>query len=249
MQLFEKSEAKTEAFWGLTDYVQRLIRNTAVNRQLSEAGREELREYITTEYLKAAARVPELPDGFTLPDAIVGSAYRLRGRLEHEEIETLFALDKAGGGLEQKRLKAIIAGYDNKRKVNLPVWKSAENLIFSDDELQTLAFDAVGKERVTLLSEQSGAFRARLRESRPEILPPFNASERLTDAQELSYFASQNGIYDKDPKMIMRRLYSTLKRVTGDDNVYESIVAGRTDYDLAKNFKNIVKALHNRAKD
>lgn len=248
MQLFQKSEVKAEAFVGLTDYVQRLIRNTAANRQLSESGREGIRESATTEYLKAAALLPEIPEDFNLPDAIVSSAYRLRGKLEHEEVATLFALDKASGGFELERIKAVIAGYDNKRKVNLPDWKSAENLIFHDEDLQELAFDAVGEKRVAHLSDQSGAFRARLRESRPETLPPFNASERPVDAQELSHFASQYGIHDRDPKMIMKRLHSTLKRVTGDDNVYEAIVAGRTDYDLAKNFGTITKALRSRAK-
>jgi len=248
MQLFERSESKTEALLSLTDYVQRLIRNTSFNRQLSESGREGIREYVTTEYLKAAALVPEIPEYFSLPDAIVSSAFRLRGKLERNEVTTLFALDKASGGFEQERIKAVIAGYDKKRAVPIPGWKSAENLIFGDKDLQALAFDAVGEERVTQLSEQSGAFRARLREVRPEAVPPFNASERPADAQELGHFASQNGIHDKDPKMIMNRFHTTLKRVTGDDNVYEAIVAGRTDYDLAKNFSGIVRALRSRAK-
>lgn len=248
MKLFEKSEVKTEAFWGLTDYVRKLVRSSAVNPKLSEAGRVGIREYITTEYLKAAALVSEFPEGIALPDAIVGSAFRMRGKLERSEVEALFALDKASGGFEQERLKTTIAGYDGKRNVQLPGWKSAENLIFGDDELQTLAFDAVGEERVAQLAEQSGAFRARLRETRPQALPPFNASERPADAQELSHFAGRNGIHDKDPKTIMKRFHSTLKRLAGDDNVYEAIVTGRTDYDLAKNFSRISKALHNKAK-
>ena len=246
MQLFEMSEVKIEAFVGLTDYVQRLISNTAVNRQFSESGREGVRESVTTKYLKAAALLPEIPEDFNLPDAIVSSVYRLRGKLEHEEVATLFALDKPSGGFEQERIKAVIAGYDNKRKVNLPDWKSAENLIFRDEDLQGLAFDAVGEQRVAHLSEQSGAFRARQREVRPETLPAFNALERPADAQELSHFASKNGIHDRDPKMIMKLLHSSLKRVTGNDNVYEAIVAGRTDYDLAKNFGTIVKALRSK---
>lgn len=83
-------------------------------------------------------------------------------------------------------------------------------------------------------------------EQHPEVLPPFNAAERQADAQELSHFASQNGIHDKDPKMIMKRFHSTLKRAVGDDGVYDAIVAGRTDYDLAKNFNTIVRSLRNR---
>jgi len=247
MQLFEESEVKTEAFVGLTDYVQRLIRSTSVNRQLSESGREGIRENVTTEYLKAAAQLSEMPEDFNLPDTIVSIAYRLRGKLEHEEVAMLFALDKASGGFEQERIKGVIAGYDSKRKVPIPDWKSAENLVFADDDLQVLAYEAVGEERVNRLSEQSGAFRARQRQVRPETLPAFNASERPADAQELNHFASQTGIHDKDPKSIMRQFNNRLKKLVGDDAVYDAIVAGRNDYDLAKNFGAITKALRNRA--
>ncbi|MEK7599464.1 MAG: hypothetical protein AAB462_00300 [Patescibacteria group bacterium] len=248
MQLFEKSEVKTEAFDGLTNYVQKLIGTSHTNRQLSEPAREGIREYVTTEYLKAAAKLPEIPEGFRLPATIVGSAYRLRGKLEYEEVATLFALDKAGGGLEQERIKAIIADYDSKRKVPIPDWKSAENLVFADDDLQQLAYEAVGSKRVTQLAEQSGKFRVRLRGLLPETLPSFDASERQADAQELSYFAEQNGINDNDPKMIMRQFNRALKRLAGDDGIYEAIVAGRADYDLAKNFSSISKALRHKAK-
>ena len=246
VQLFEKSTAKTEALWGLTEYVKRLIRNSAVNPQLSKSGREGVREYATTEYLRVAAQVSEIPEDFSLPDAIVSSAYRLRGKLEHEEIETLFALDKAGGGFERERIKAIVAGYDNKRAVLIPGWKSAENLIFTDTDLQALVYEAVGAERVSQLSEQSGGFRARLRELRPEALPPFNATERPADADELRYFAERSGVHDKNPKMIMKQLNNRLRKLVGDDAIYEAIVAGRSDYDLAKNFASITEALRTK---
>lgn len=248
MQLFEKSEVKSEAFYGLTDYAQLLIRTSQTNPQLSQSGREGVREYVTTEYLKAAALLPEIPEAYSLPDAVVGSAYRMRGKLEHEEVVTLFALDKASSGIEQERIKAIIAGYDSQRQVSIPGWKSAENLVFADKDLQTLAYEAVGQERVQQLAGLSGKFRARLREFKPETLPPFDASERREDAQELSYFAEQNGIHDKDPEKIMKQFSRTLKRLVGDDSVYDAIVTGRSDYDLAKNFSSIAKALRNRAK-
>jgi len=248
MQLFKKSEVKTEAFVGLTDYVQRLIRSTSVNRQLSESGREGIRENATAEYLKTAAQLPEMPADFNLPEAIVSSAFRSRGKLEHEEVETLFVLDKASGGFEEERIKGVVAGYDSKRKGPIPGWKSAENLVFADDDLQALAYEAVGEQRVSQLSEQSGAFRARQREVRPETLPAFNTSERPADAQELGHFASQNGIHDKDPKAIMRQFNNRLKKLADDDAVYEAIVAGRNDYDLAKNFSGIVKALRSKPK-
>lgn len=248
MQLFETSRVKTKAFVGLTDYVQRLIRSTSVNPRLSKSGREGVRENATTEYLKAAAQLPEMPEDYHLPEDILSIAYQLRGKLDPVEVATLFALDKASGGFEQDRVKVIIADYDGKRTVPIPGWRSAENLIFSDIELQNLALDAVGEQRVIELSEQSGAFRARQREVRPETLPLFNPSERPADAQELSHFASQNGVHDKDPKTIMRQLNNRLKKLAGDDAIYEAIVAGRSDYDLAKNFGTITKALRSKPK-
>jgi hypothetical protein len=133
--------------------------------------------------------------------------------------------------------------------VSIPDWQSAENLVFDDDDLQLLVYDAVGKQRVSQLSELSGAFRARQREVRPDTLPAFNASERPADAQELSHFASQNGIHDKDPKAIMRKLRQRLEKlVDGDQAVYDAIMVGRNDYDLARNFSGIVNALRTKPK-
>lgn len=243
MQLFDKSEVKSEAFLGLTDYVQRLNRG----RLTGQAEHKGIREYATTEYLKVVAQLPEIPEGVTLPDSIASSAYRMRSKLDRAEVAALFALDKAGGGLEQERIKAIIADYDSKRDVSIPEWKSAENLVFADEDLQQLAFEVVGDARVMKLAEVEGRFRARLREVRPDALPLFNAAERPADARELSHFARLNNIQDRDPKMIMRQFNNRLKKLAANEDVYQAIVIGRSDYDLAKNFSSISRALRSKS--
>jgi hypothetical protein len=246
VQLFERSEKKPQAFDGLSDYIDRLVRKSYTDFRISSSAREGIREYATTEYLKAAASMAEAPEGHTIPGDLMSAAYRMRGKLEPEEVATLFALDKADGSMERERLRALIVGYDKDRSVGLPTWKSGENLVFTNNELQDLAIDAVGSDRVTQLAEASGRFRMRLRERRPEVLPPFDPYERKADAEELSHIAFRNGIHDRGPKAIMRRINRTIKDLAGDAGVYEAIVTGRSDYDLASNFGTISAALRGK---
>lgn len=245
-QLYERSERKADAFWGVSQYIDRLLRVTAVNTALTPKERDGLREYSTTEYLKAASQLEQIPEGYGISSALMGAVYRMRGKLEHREVATLFSLVKAGGLLEQERLKAVISGYDKDRDVRLPEWKSAENLVFSDNELQELAYEAIGADRVGRLAEESGAFRMRLRQQHPDALPPFDPHVRRADGKELSHIASQSGIQDRDPGAIMRRMKLSIKSLAGDPAVYEAIIAGRSDYDLALNYQTITSVLHGR---
>ncbi|MET1033170.1 MAG: hypothetical protein ABWX94_01600 [Candidatus Saccharimonadales bacterium] len=243
MDLFQKSERKTDAFDGLTYYTDRLLRKSSTNRRLSQIERDNLRDHSVTEYLKAAKQVDTLPDGYELPASVMAGAYRLRGQLEHQEVVTLFDLDKAGGSWEQERIKSLITGYDKNRKISVPGWKQAENLVFKDPELQELAYEAVGPERVAQLAETNGNFRMRLRQQHPGELPAFDPYTRQADAQELSHIASQSGIREKDPKAIVRSMTRSIKQLAGNDAVAEAIVAGRSEYDLATNFQAIIGAL------
>lgn len=246
VQLFEQSTTKPQAFEGLSYYLAQLVNRSATNSRLSQAQRDDIREYATTQYLRAAAQLPETPEGHTLPDTFMSAAYRMRGQLEKEEVATLFALDKAGGSLERDRLGRLIKGYDSDRKVSLPGWKMAENLVFKDDELQELAYEAVGKERTLQLAESDGGFRMRLRQQHPELLPAFDPYNQSADAQELAHIASQSGINERDPKTILRTMNRTLKNAAGDPAIYDAIVAGRSDYDLAQNFRAITTALRKK---
>lgn len=243
IELFQKSERKTEAFDDLSYYLDRLIRTSVVNKQLSHAQRDNLRDYAVTEYLQAARQVGQISANYTLPDSIIRGAYRLRGQLERHEVATLFELDRAGGSWERDRIKALITGYDKNRKVGLPGWMQAENLVFQDSELQELAYEAVGPERVAQLAETSGSFRRRLRLQHPTELPAFDPYTREADAQELHRIASLSGIHDKDPKAIMRNMHRSIKRLAGDDGIAEAIIAGRNEYDLATSFQAIMNAL------
>lgn len=244
--LFAKSERKPEAFEGLSVYADMQVRRSATNPRLSPAERDNFREYITTEYLNAAAQLAEIPEGYMLPNALMAAAYRLRGQLEKREVTALFALDKAGGSVERERMKFLIAGYDKDRKVPLPAWKSGDNLVFGNDELQALAYEAVGNDRVAQLAEVSGEFRQRLRSQRPAKLPAFDPYERRADAQELSHIASQSGIHDRDPRVIIRTMHHRIKKLAGDEAIYTAVIAGRSDYDLASSFGAITAALGKR---
>ncbi len=245
-KLFSASEQKTEAFDGLTYYVEQLLRRTPLNKRLDQAERANLSDYVVTEYLKAAQQVEQLPEDFTLSETVMSGAYRLRGQLQRAEVEVLFEMDRAGGSWERDRLKHLIVGYDSKRKVGIPGWMSAENLVFADAELQELAYEAVGPERVARLAETSGAFRMRLRQQHPGELPAFDPYNRPADAQELSHIVSRSGIHEKNPKEILRSMKRTIKGLADNDAVAEAIVTGRSEYDLAINFQAITSALRSR---
>ena len=244
IELFKKSESKADAFVDLTRYIDKLVHHShLVNKANYPKGREAIREYATFEYLKVVSQMPEIPDSLSGIGSIMGCAYQMKGRLEPVEIIALFKLDKARDSIDQERLKSIIVGYDGKREVPLPAWKTAENLTFGDDELQELAYEAVGQERVLSHAENSGEFRARLRDLRPEDLPVFDAESRPADAAELGYFAEINYIQEKSPKRIMKIFHDRLKKLAGDPAIYEAIVHGRDDYDIARSFKDIAHLL------
>jgi hypothetical protein len=243
VDLYGKSQKKPEAFEGLSDYANQLVRIIAINPKVERSARAGIREYVTSEYLKAAAELPEIPEDYMLPSSLVGAAYQLRGQLDKTEVQTLFKLDKAGGSCEAERLKAVIAGYDKDRKVPLPDWKNAENLVFADDELQALAIDAIGEDRAAHLAEESGKFRACLREQRPESLPTFDPRANIADAAELRYIASQSGVHEKNPDSILSTMRRRLKTLAGGAGVLEAVTVGRSEYDLVRNYAAITEAL------
>jgi hypothetical protein len=246
MELFQKSERKTEAFGGLTDYTRELLRKNVANERLSLSERDNLRDYVVTAYLKAARQVERMPADYALPDSVMSGAYHLRGQLDQQEVTALFELDRSGGSRERDRIRSLIIDYDKNRKVSLPDTTQAKNLIFPDSELQELAYEAVGPERVAQLAETTGSFRMRLRQQHPDELPAFDPYARQADAQELGHIASRSGIHDKDPKAIIRSIKRSIKRLAGDDAVAEAIAAGRSEYDLATNFQAITSALRKK---
>jgi len=246
IRLFEQSTVKPQAFESLSHDLARLVNRREANPRLAQAERDNIREYVTTQYLKAAAQLPEIPEGHILPDVFMSTAYRMRGQLEEGEVATLFTLVKANGMLEKDRLKLLIKGFGSDRKVSLPEWRRAEDLVFKDDELQELTYEAIGGERTSQIAELSGKFRMRLRQLHPETLPAFDPYNRKIDAQELGHIASQSGIHENDPKTILRTMKSKLKNAAGDPAIYDAVVAGHSDYDLAQNFRTIITALRKR---
>ncbi len=240
LDLFAKSEVKSKAFVSLTQYVAEVIDFRKADSQPSKSSRENFIEYVTTEYLKIAAGLSDLPDDFELPRAIMAAAFRMRGKLGHEEIETLYVLDAISGGFNNAILKDTIVGYDKNQQRPTPAWKLAENMIFRDDRLQALALDAVGNDRIKVHANESGRFRARVREVRADILPEFNPYDNPADARELSYLVSRHGIHAEDPSEIVKSLHAMIRECSTDDADYQQKIKGRTDYYLAKNLRSIL---------
>jgi len=252
IEAFNKSENKTEAFDSLTDYVKTTLRHTTgAGSRLHRSRREQMRGYVMTEYLKAAQSLlkasEDISEYYSLPGDIVAEAWKLRDKLERSEIETLFTLDTIGGGVERERIGGIIAGYDKDGNKALSDSHKAKKIIFDNEDLQVLVFDALDEARLQTLAGESGEFRARLREIHPEKLPPFDASARKEDMQELRHFASENNIGGwSAPEKIISDFKAQLKRLAGDESVYVAVTVGRTDYDIVKNFSAIARALRKK---
>lgn len=243
MGLFEKSDVKEKALSGLAQYTQRLIMTTRIDQRLPQSGKQGIREYVVTEYLKAAGSLDTIPEAYDLlPSAIIDTAVRMSGDFEQSEIITLFALDKASGGDRQGQVKGVIAGFYKGGTRVRPGWQRAEDMVFADNELQELAYDAIGNESMGELADENGKFRARLRQMKPDALPAFDAAERPADADELGYLAQQAGIHDKRPEWIMRQVRMRLRQKAGDESIFNAVVAGRSDYDLVKSYRVISDA-------
>lgn len=251
MRLYEKSERKPEAFEAFADYLVQNVRRRSAGLPTRSAAWNNIREFATTNYLQAAAELTEIPENHTIPDVFMTTAYQMRGKLEPNEVAAVYALDKTGGSAEVAggRMQALIKGFDGGRAVQLQIGVHGDRLVFKDDGLQNLAYEAVGPERVAQLAEASGKFRMRLRGQHPEALPPFDPEGNMADAAELQYIASQSGIHDKNRSSIMRAMHRRIKSLTNDEAIHTAIVAGRSEYDLAINFQDITAALRKRTKD
>lgn len=253
INIFNESEVKSMAFDSLTDYVRGTLRHTTgAGSRLHQSKREQMRGYVVTEYLQAAQSLLETSEGvsdyYSLPPDVVTEVYKLHGKLDRSEIETLFKLDTASSGIEREKIGRIVAEYDKNGNKVLSDRHKAGKLVFSDDDLQNVVYEAIGEARLRQLADVNGRFRARLRGLRPEDLPPFDASARKEDAEELRHFASENNISAwSEPEEVFNDFKSRLRRLAGSESVYEAILAGRTDYDLAKNFSAITTALRNKS--
>ncbi len=245
--LFEQSENKSEAFIGLTHYYQRLAQSTTVNSRLRPADKERVREFALTEYLKAASEVEDLSDTGSIPSVMMSTAYQMRQKLEKSEIEALYRIDTATDNTERERLSRIIQGYSQGDGVIFSPAHLADRLNFRDNDLQRLAFSAVGPERITQFADSNGRFRARLRDLDPSALPPFDARTNPADARELAELAEATNlnIRERDPNSIIRRVTQRIRRATdGNEALFNAVTVGRSEYDLVKHAGAIVRSLN-----
>jgi hypothetical protein len=245
--LFEKAEDKKEAFYSVVTHLERMM---AHGYGQGGKRRDEVRDFALTEYLKLAKKVEPLfddpEDSIPASRTVFSAAYRIGDRLTDVELDTLNVLQ---GGQEDPDVQRVFSGIVDKyvkekqsNGSNHPAIIERQ-FLKSDDEFQTMIFDALGA-NVTPYAELSGKFRARLRELKPEVLPPFDPKNSKADAREFASLIQWERVsrFDK-PEVIAQKMQREIRRLAESEQMYDVIVAGRSDYDLAKNFSAIRKAL------
>lgn len=203
--------------------------------------KQKAQEFVTGEYLRAADLVLDA-DGkieVGMPPFIPRAAYQLSASLDKREIETLHALSQYDERMSSGRFKMILTSYV--RGDGPQGSRKSRRMLFADDELQQLAIDVASEEMVKDIAEQSGEFRARMREVRPDLLPPFDPS-RAEDARELLELARFNHLNSIDPARIVKEAHRRLQTGT-DPQKYQEAVTGLSDYEIVKNFQKLKRTL------
>ncbi len=240
-ELFMMSSDKSQAFAELTYYYDTLARSIGRNTRPEDQTR--IQEFALTQYLQAVRQMKETDIDTPTPSVLLGVAYRASGRLDPSEIEALYRCDKAAGGVEADRVRAIA-----KRAFETNHYKGsylAHRFVAADDGYQRFLFDAIGEQNMLKMADTNSAFRARAREL-TDILPPFNIDEPK-DARELMSLAERVGVHAANVKEAVRevnkRIAWTAQRA-GLERAVEGITAGRNPYDLVKAAPAILASLH-----
>lgn len=243
IQLFEQSQDKDEAFEDLTLYADKAVKHSYLDRERSNmASSRNSREFITTEYLEVARKqLNENSEILEMPLSVLRCAKDMSDKLNSQEIETLFYLNKISNSDQQHQIiKIITENCESTKTIANSIAHKAERLIYTNDELQLLAYKAIENSTLSIenLANQNGNFRFRLRELCPEQLPPFNP-ENPADQLEINYLSAKNNIHTTSYNETIRYHKSHLKRIINNDIIYNKTITDISDYDLVKYFSKI----------
>lgn len=255
VEFFDKAEDKKEAFYSAAHYFEGVMKG---NLKKTGEEREQARDYALTEYLKIAkGALPAFQDvaeQMHIDPYVFNASYRIGEDLTEVEVDTLAELQKMHGDQEVQGLFAKIV----KKHIDAVHGDSAiahasvieRSFIKADPEYQAMVFDALGEEAVVQYAEHSGKLRAKLREIRPEVLPPFDPDVFQADARELATLISWDRIsHFEKPELMVQKMHREVQKLAGNEQIYNAVVAGRSDYDLAKNFTAIRQSLKRAQKD
>lgn len=255
VEFFDKAEDKKEAFYSAANYFERVMKGS-----LQKTGNEraQTRDYALTEYLKIArSALPAFQDAaeqMHIDPYVFNASYRIGEDLTEVEMDTLAELQKMHGDQEVQGLFAkIVKKHIEAVQGDATITHASvieRNFLKADPEYQAMVFDVLGEETVVQYAEHSGKLRAKLREMRPEALPPFNPDTFKADARELATLINWDRVshFDK-PEVIVKKMHREIQKLAGNEQVYGAIIAGRTDYDVAKNFTAIRQSLKRAQKD
>lgn len=244
-ELAIKSDKKADAFVAVADYYNQLIRDTSLRYGITSQTTQATKEFAFTEFMKVAANNPELITSDysgIVPRDLQATAYQLKDRLTSDEFKLLHQMSKA----DWINFDPIVGNY--LKGDSIPTRhadQKVERLIVQDEELQEVILQKLGSEQALAMSEQSGRFRIRLRETHPEWLAEFDPHTNVADKQELVELARLAGFHhETDPDRLYKTTKDRISKFTNNQALFDAVTAGRSDYDLIKNFQKIRAAVY-----
>lgn len=195
------------------------------------AVREQRMQFALTEWLKVAPLLVEA-DMQSVPNGIVGAAYRLGARLDKSELQTLFTVQEAGW---IETFDAILGKYiDGKSPI-----KNSDRFIVRGDKLQRVMYEKLGS-RAEEYANQSTDFRIRLREINPDALPDFDPMNNPADKSELSSLIQNTGLFSMGNKYYGDVLRAgLLKAAEGRQDVVDRLTTSMSDYVILRHYRDI----------
>jgi hypothetical protein len=227
-KISESTSDKTDVALAMSDYLNKFTR---IIPGEGAVAREQKMQFALTEWLKVAPILVEA-DIPSVPNGVVGAAYRLGAQLDKSELQTLFTVHEAGW---IDTFDAILGKYvDGKSVIG-----GSSRLISRDDGLQRAIYEKIGS-RTEEYANQDTDFRIRLRDLQPGVLPDFDPANNVADKSELSSLMRDAGLFSIGNKYygdVVRA--GLLKAVDGRQDVVDSLTAGMSDYDVLRHYRDI----------
>lgn len=227
-KISESTSDKTDVALAMSDYLNKFTRIVSGEGAVA---REQKMQFALTEWLKVAPILVEA-DMPSVPNGVVGAAYRLGAQLDKSELQTLFTVHEAGW---IDTFDAILGKYvDGKSVIG-----GSSRLISRDDGLQRAIYEKIGSQ-AEVYADRDTDFRIRLRELQPEALPDFDPANNVADKAELSSLMRDAGLFSIGNKYYGDVVRSgLLKAVDGRQDVVDSLTAGMSDYDVLRHYRDI----------
>ena len=196
--------------------------------------REQKRQFALTEWLKIAPTLLEA-DMQSVPNGVIGAAYRLGSQLDKSELKTLYDVEQAGW---IDNFDAILGKYiDGKSHIG-----GVDRFMTSDNDLQRAIFNKLGA-KAQEYADRDVMFRTRLRDIEPSALPDFDPDNNPADKMEMTSLMRETGLFAGNRYYGDVVRAGLLKYANGDQNILNNTIKSMSDYELLRHYRSIRSAL------